>query len=255
MLILTSPAKTLDFEKPYRAKFITQPQFLSEAEKVVTTLRTYSANNLKKLMKVSDAIADLNYTRFQKWVKKHDKGNARPAVVAYQGDIYKELHEVSYTESQQEYLQNSLRIISGLYGLLKPYDLIEPYRLEMGIPLQVGNKHTLYDFWSGVLNKALNDEITKQNAQYVINLASQEYVKAIQLEKLRVPAVNILFLQKKKGKMVNIGLLAKRARGMMIDYLVTHRVNDLKGVAQFKRDSYAVVQHDEKTITFLKSIQ
>lgn len=255
MLILSSPAKTLDFEKPYRAKFITQPQFLSEAEKIVATLRRFSPKDLKKLMNVSDAIADLNYTRFQKWVKKHDKGNARPAVVAYQGDIYEQLHEASYTELQQEYLQKSLRIISGLYGLLKPYDLIEPYRLEMGIPIPVRNKSTLYDFWSDKLTEALNDEITKQNAQYVINLASQEYAKAIQLEKLRVPAVNILFLQKKKGKVVNIGLLAKRARGMMIDYLVTHRVNDLKGVTQFKRDSYAVVRHDEKTITFLKSIQ
>ncbi len=255
MLILTSPAKTLDFEKPYVAKITTQPQFLNEAERIVTILRAYSVNKLKKLMKVSEAIAGYNYTRFQKWVKKHDKNNARPAIVAYQGDIYKELHEARYTQPQQEYLQKSLRIISGLYGLLKPYDLIEPYRLEMGTALQIGSRYTLYDYWGDKLTDALNDEITKRNVRYVINLASQEYAKAVRYEKLIVPAISVLFKQKKKGKIVNIGLIAKRARGMMIDYLVTNIIKDLPGVTQFNRDGYRVIQQDERSITFLKPIQ
>ena len=254
MLIVTSPAKTLDFSSPFLAPFETQPNFTKEASEIMNKLKSLKKEELTKLFEVSSEIAETNYERFQKWEARHTKENSRPAIVAYNGDIFEQIHENEYSEQQATYLQNSLRIISGLYGVLRPYDLIQPYRLEMRIHLTVDQRKNLYEFWDGKITDFLNKDIEKHENQYLINLASEEYGRVINPEKLRVPMINIIFNQQKNGKIVNYGLLARKARGMMIDYMIKNQVYDIKQLKDFTQDSYKLIGETSSTLLFMKEL-
>jgi cytoplasmic iron level regulating protein YaaA (DUF328/UPF0246 family) len=254
MLILTSPAKTLDFEKPFQAPFETQPAFLKQASELMDILKNASKPQLEKIMNVSSEIAQINFDRFKKWNIKHTPDNSRPAIVAYSGQIYQRIHENEYSEQQASYLQESLRIISGLYGILRPYDYIQPYRLEMNAALENPSGENLYSFWGDKLTEFLNQEITHREEKYIVNLASEEYGKSIHQKDLKAEVIHVVFNQQKKGKIHNFGLMARQARGMMIDYMVKNRIYEVKQLESFDYEGYKFMTRTGNAILFMKDM-
>jgi cytoplasmic iron level regulating protein YaaA (DUF328/UPF0246 family) len=252
MIILSSPAKSLDYESEYKSPFATQPHFLKETAQLAEVLKKTSAKKLAKILEVSQNLADLNYERFQEWEEKKNK-DGRPAIFAYNGDVYAQLHPDKYTKSQAEYLQHSMRIISGFYGILKPYDLIQPYRLEMQAVFKIKKAKNLYQFWGESLTEYLNYEIEANNHKHVVNVASGEYIKAIHTDKLHATYIDIQFNQKVKGKLTNIGFVSKKARGMMIDYLASKQANTLEDIKGFDREGYKLHKEEKNLLLFVKS--
>lgn len=230
MKLVLSPAKSLDYESELPTDRFTEPQFLEQSERLNKILKKKSAKGLSKLMNISDALGQLNYERNQEWELPFTETNARPAVYAFNGDVYKGLDAYTIPEEKLDTLNNTVRILSGLYGVLKPTDLIQPYRLEMGTKMAVGRKKNLYEFWKKDITKALNDDLG--NEEVFINLASNEYFKAVDKKALKVPVVEVTFKDFKNGKYKIISFFAKEARGLMARYIVDHdaqTVEDLKG--------------------------
>ncbi len=230
MKLVLSPAKSLDFETELPINQYTEPQFLKQSERLNKLLKKKSAKSLSKLMSISDALGQLNYERNQSWELPFTKDNARPAVYAFNGDVYRGLDAYTIPENKIDTLQNTVRILSGLYGVLKPTDLIKPYRLEMGTKLPVGAKKNLYEFWKKDIVKALNEEL--EDGELFLNLASNEYFKAIDTKALKVPVVTANFKDFKNGEYKMISFFAKEARGLMARYVVdtnAKTVDDLKG--------------------------
>ena len=237
MKLVLSPAKSLNFETPLPTEKFTESQFLKQSERLNKLLKTKSANNLSKLMSISDALGQLNYDRNQAWKLPFTKDNARPAVYAFNGDVYKGLDAYTIPENKLETLQNTVRILSGLYGVLKPTDLVQPYRLEMGTKLKVGANKNLYEFWKKDITKGLNEEL--EDDELFLNLASNEYFKAIDTKTLKVPVITANFKEFKNGKYKIISFYAKAARGMMARYAIdmdAKTIDDLKG---FNYDGYS----------------
>ena len=236
MKLVLSPAKSLNFESPLPTTQYTEPGFLSQSERLNKLLKTKSAKSLSKLMSISDALGQLNHQRNQDWQLPFTPENARPAVYAFNGDVYRGLDAYTITEDKLDELQNTVRILSGLYGLLKPTDLIQPYRLEMGTKLKVGVKKNLYEFWKKDITKALNEAL--EDDELFLNLASNEYFKAVDTKVLKVPVITANFKEFKNGKYKMISFFAKAARGMMARYIVdtnAKTIDDLKG---FNYDGY-----------------
>lgn len=236
MKIVISPAKSLNFEKELPTETFSQASFLKEARQVHQVLKQKSPKELSELMAISDKLADLNWQRNQDWKTPFTTKNARPAVYAFDGDVYTGLDAYSIPPSKLESLQDKLRILSGLYGLLKPLDLIQPYRLEMGTKLPIGERKNLYDFWKETVTKALNKELKKD--ELFINLASNEYFSAVDVKALKVPVITPDFKDYKDGKLKMISFFAKKARGMMVRYIIdtnAQTIDDLKG---FNYDGY-----------------
>ena len=236
MKLVLSPAKSLNFESPLPTTQYTEPGFLSQSERLNKLLKSKSAKSLSKLMSISDALGQLNHQRNQDWQLPFTPENARPAVYAFNGDVYRGLDAYTITEDKLDELQNTVRILSGLYGLLKPTDLIQPYRLEMGTKLKVGVKKNLYEFWKKDITKALNEAL--EDDELFLNLASNEYFKAVDTKVLKVPVITANFKEFKNGKYKMISFFAKAARGMMARYIVdtnAKTIDDLKG---FNYDSY-----------------
>jgi len=230
MKIVISPAKSLDFETQLPTKQYTEGNFLKEANTVHKVLKKKKPKELSELMAISEKLADLNWQRNQEWATPFTPENARPAVYAFNGDVYIGLDAYSLPEEKLEVLQDKLRILSGLYGLLKPLDLIQPYRLEMGTRLPIGKSKDLYEFWKTKLTKALNAELKKD--ELFINLASNEYFSAIDKKDLKVPVITPEFKDYKDGKLKIISFFAKKARGMMVRYIIetnAETIEDLKG--------------------------
>ena len=255
MIILSSPAKSQDFESDWKADRTTTPEFIKEASELVENVRNLSKTELKSLLKVSDSLADFNYKRFKVWKKKPAKSATKPAILAYTGDVYQQLQASMYTKNQQEFAQQSVRIISGLYGLLRPYDVIQPYRLEMNARLKTTEGKDLYAFWQNKLTDHLKEVLEKDSFPVVINLASQEYSKAIDFEALQVPYYFVEFRQKKAGKTGVIGLHAKKARGMMLEHLISCRAKSLDQVTAFHSDTYKLIGQKDNQITFEKILE
>lgn len=253
MIILSSPAKTQDFETAWDSIVKTNPQFLDESEFLVKYLRALSKSDLAKILHMSPQLADLNYKRYQEWKKSPAKNKAKPAVLAYNGDIFKQMQPTLYTKDQQGYAQQSLRIITGLYGLLRPYDLIQPYRLEMNAHLGINGSKNLYDFWSETLNKSLKKDLEKDSLPLLINCASQEYAKAINFSEIAFPWWTVEFKQKRKNKIENVGILAKKARGMMIEHLIRMRGSDLEAVKAFHTNGYELYSQNDHELVFVRS--
>jgi len=230
MKIVISPAKSLDFESTLPTSHYTEASFLKEANTVHRVLKKKKPKQLSELMDISEKLADLNWQRNQEWATPFTPENARPAVYAFNGDVYVGLDAFSLPAEKLPVLEDKLRILSGLYGLLKPLDLIQPYRLEMGTKLPVGKSKDLYEFWKPKITKALNSELKKD--ELFINLASNEYFSAVDKKALKVPVITPEFKDYKDGKLKMISFFAKKARGMMVRYIIdtdAQTIDDLKG--------------------------
>lgn len=237
MKIVISPAKSLDFESKIPVRKHTESLFLKEAETIQQTLKEKSPSDLKKLMDISDKLAQLNWQRNQEWQLPFNPKNARQSVFAFNGDVYTGLDAYSIPAAKIVKMQDTLRILSGLYGILKPLDLIQPYRLEMGTKLKIGEKENLYSFWKEKITQALNDELKED--ELFINLASKEYFDAVDAKKLKVPVIVPEFKDYKDGKLRMVSFFAKKARGLMVRYIIDKNIKTLNGLKGFNYEGYA----------------
>jgi len=237
MLLLISPAKTLDFS-PSSIKEYTNTSFTKDSKELVKVLKEKSAEDLKQLMKVSDKIAELNVERFQSFKTPFDLDNAKQAVLAFRGDVYTGLDADSFDEADLEFAQAHLRILSGLYGILKPLDLMQPYRLEMGTKLQNARGKNLYEFWHEKITRRLNEDLQATGSEYVINLASKEYFKSVKPKLLNGELINVNFKEDKNGTYKIVAFFAKKARGMMCHYIIKNKITKPEHLKGFDYDNY-----------------
>tara|TARA_R110002049_G_scaffold4842_9_gene34230 strand:- start:2480 stop:3238 length:759 start_codon:yes stop_codon:yes gene_type:complete len=236
MKIIISPAKSLDFESKVPTDIYTQPRFLKQSEKLSKKLKTISKKKLSELMKISDDLAALNYDRNQSWETPFTKENAKQAIYSFTGAVFQGIDVNSLSDDKVPVLQERLRILSGLYGLLKPLDLIQPYRLEMGTKLTVGKTENLYKFWGDELANSLNEEL--KDDELLINLASTEYFKALPKKALKVPMITPVFKDLKNGEYKIVMTYAKKARGLMVRYIIENDVTTIEGLKGFNVDKY-----------------
>ena len=237
MKIVISPAKSLNFESPLPVQKHTDSLFLKEAETIQKTLKKKKPKQLMELMDISEKLADLNWERNQNWSLPFTAENARPAIYAFDGDVYTGLDAYTLPVEKLEVLQAKLRILSGLYGVLKPLDLMQPYRLEMGTSLPIGTKKNLYEFWKKKVTQSLNDEL--QEHELFINLASNEYFSAVDTKTLKASVVTPEFKDYKDGKLKMISFFAKKARGLMVRYIIDTNAETIDDLKQFNYEGYA----------------
>ncbi|MGV3459855.1 MAG: peroxide stress protein YaaA [Flavobacterium sp.] len=238
MKIVISPAKSLDFETKLPSRRNTQPDFLDKSEVVHKAVKAKSPKELGELMSISDKLAELNWQRNQDWKTPFTAKNARPAMYAFNGDVYTGLDAYTIPTAKISKLQNTLRILSGLYGLLKPLDLIQPYRLEMGTKLEIGDSKDLYAFWKQTITDTLNAEL--KDKELFVNLASKEYFDAVDEKALKVPVITPEFRDyNEEGELRMVSFFAKKARGMMVRYIIDKNVKTLKGLKGFDYDGYS----------------
>ena len=236
MKIVISPAKSLDYKSDLPTSKSTLPLFIEQAEMLNHKMASKSKKIIGKLMGISDKLAELNYQRYQDFSIPFTNKNARPAVYAFAGDVYIGLDAYNLPEDKVERMQSNLRILSGMYGVLNPLDLIQPHRLEMGTQLKINRKKNLYDFWGNTITEALNNEL--EVGELFINLASQEYFKVIKPSKLKVPVISPVFKDYKNGKLKIISFFAKKARGSMTRFLLDTNANTLDEVKGFTTNGY-----------------
>jgi cytoplasmic iron level regulating protein YaaA (DUF328/UPF0246 family) len=239
MLMVISPAKTLDYDTQPTTRHFSQPDFLSDSAMLIGVLTRKSPQEIAELMSISDALAQLNVGRYADWHPPFDLANAKQAVLAFMGDVYEGLDAVSLDHKELDYLQNHLRILSGLYGLLRPLDLMQPYRLEMGTRLVNSRGKDLYAFWGDKITEALNALLLENNEPVLVNLASDEYFKSVRPKKLQARVVTPVFQDLKNGQYKIISFYAKRARGLMARWAVKHRVTDVSQLKGFDYEGYA----------------
>jgi hypothetical protein len=236
MLIVVSPAKKLDFDSAPPVEDHTQPDFLDTTKKIIKDLKKLEASDLMKMMKISQALGDLNYDRNQSFKTPFTLKNAKQAAFAFKGDTYQGLEFETFTKTQMNYAQKHFRILSGLYGLLKPLDLIQPYRLEMGTSFGIGESKNLYGVWSSQITNQLKSELKKEKT--LVNLASKEYFSAIDFKDLGADVITPVFKEFKNGKYKIISFNAKRARGMMSQYILKNKIDTVKDLQKFDMDNY-----------------
>ncbi|NND71382.1 MAG: peroxide stress protein YaaA [Rhodothermales bacterium] len=238
MLTLISPAKTLDYESPLATGRSSKPSFLDDSSVLIDNLRPLSSKQLSKLMGISDKLADLNRSRYESWETPFTKQNARQALLAFKGDVYQGLEAESFSDDDFLYSQQHLRILSGLYGVLRPLDLMMPYRLEMGTRLKTDRGNNLYDFWGESISRDLNKQLGKIKSSTIVNLASNEYFKSVDLDTLDADVVAPVFLDEKNGTPKVISFYAKKARGVMTSWIMKSRIERTSDLKKFKRDGY-----------------
>lgn len=237
MKILVSPAKSLDYKSALPIDKYTQPKFAKEAKHLNNTLKELSKKELSELMKISDNLTNLNYERIREFELPFTTKNARPAIFAFSGDVYVGLDAYTLPKDKFDILQERLRILSGMYGILRPLDLMQPYRLEMGTKLKVGEVANLYGYWGDTLTEMLNKEM--KTDELLVNLASNEYFKSINKNKLTSKLITPIFKDYKNGELKIIAFYAKKARGSMVRYLVENDITNLDGIISFNVDGYA----------------
>ncbi len=240
-MIVISPAKTLDFERPFELEAHSQPDFLDQSERLVEALRRYSPQGLADLMQVSDKIAQLNHQRNAAWSRPFTPQNAKQALLVFKGDVYVGLDAESFSPADFEAAQERLRILSGLYGLLRPLDLMQPYRLEMGTPLANPEGKDLYAFWELRLTDRLNEELRASGSRYLLNLASNEYFKAIRQKHVKATVISPIFRELKDGQYKMVSFYAKKARGLMTRFVLQNGIRDPRDLAAFDLEGY---RHD-----------
>jgi len=233
MLMVISPSKTQDFSAPDIQDFTSTRQ-LSESEVLVKILKKKTRNELSKLMSISDKLAELNYGRFQDFSTPFDFKNAKQALLAFKGDVYNGIDAPNLSKKDLAFAQDNLRILSGLYGVIRPLDLIVPYRLEMGTRLENSKGKNLYEFWGDKISKLLNED----EAEVIINLASNEYFKGIDKKALKSQVINIVFKELKGDAYKIIGIYAKRARGLMVQFMIKNRIKNPQDLKAFKAEDY-----------------
>ncbi|WP_042846990.1 peroxide stress protein YaaA [Providencia rettgeri] len=242
MLITISPAKTLDYESPLATQQFTQPELLAESQKLINVCRKLTPADIASLMKISDKLAGLNAARFAEWHADFTPDNARQAILAFKGDVYTGMQAESFSQADFEFAQSHLRILSGLYGVLRPLDLMQPYRLEMGIRLKNTRGKDLYEFWGDIITKQLNQALAEQKDQVLVNLASDEYFKSVNTKKLDGEIIKPIFLDEKNGKYKVISFYAKKARGLMSRFIIQNKLTKTDQLSDFNLDGY---QFDE----------
>jgi cytoplasmic iron level regulating protein YaaA (DUF328/UPF0246 family) len=252
MLITLSPSKGQDFDTPGPSKTCTRPQALKESELLIERLRRLDSDDIRELMSVSDNIARLNVERYHAFKPPFTLKNAKQAIFAFKGDVYSGIDIDAYTEQDLEYAQAHLRILSGLYGCLRPLDLIQPYRLEMKTALSNPRGDNLYQFWGDRITDRLNEALSQQQQAVLVNLASNEYFKAVKPKKLDGRLLNINFKETRDGNTRVVAIFAKRARGMMADYILRHRIEEPAGIKKFRLGGYRYTKElsDDSQWTF-----
>jgi len=244
MKIIISPAKSLDFETKLPTKKFTENSFLNKSKTINNILKKKSPKQLSKLMSISDKLAELNYNRNQEWSLPFYPENARPAIFAFNGDVYAGLDAYTIPTNKLDKLQDTLRILSGLYGILKPLDLIQPYRLEMGTNLKVGRAKNLYEFWKKTITESLNNELSDN--ELFINLASKEYSDVIDFKSLKGIHITPEFKDYKNGELKIISFFAKKARGLMVRFIIDNDCKTIEDLKSFNYENYRFDQNLSK---------
>ena len=238
MIIVISPSKTLDFS-PNAFHTHTLPRQLEQSQELINTAKQLNPEELSKLMKISDKLSQLNWQRYQDFQQPFTLNNAKQALLAFKGDVYAGIDSDNYNEDDFSFAQQHLRILSGLYGALRPLDLIQPYRLEMGARLQNAHGKNLYEFWNTQVTELLNQDLKTGTPPILINLASNEYFKVIKPKLLKANILTLAFKENKAGVFKTIGIHAKRARGLMTDFIIKNRLTEIEQVKQFNAENYA----------------
>lgn len=238
MLLVISPAKTLDYETPPTTARYTLPAYLDQSQQLIQRARRYSAHDLVELMEVSMAIAELNVDRFAAWHTPFTPDNAKQALLAFKGEVYNGLQAQSLDEKGLAFAQEHLRILSGLYGLLRPLDLMQPYRMEMGRPIDTERGKNLYEFWGSTITEGLNAQLAAINSHTLINLASNEYFKSVKPKLVQGEIITPEFKEKKNGEYKMLGVYAKKARGLMSRFVIDNRLTEAKALKEFTVDGY-----------------
>lgn len=239
MLMVISPAKSLDYETPPSVDTHTQPDYLKQSKQLIARLKKLAPAQVSQLMDISDNLAALNVARYAEWKPPFTQENAKQAVLAFDGDVYDGLQAKAFNENELAYTQEHLRILSGLYGVLRPLDLMQPYRLEMGTQLDTTKAKNLYGFWGGTVTKALNELLKAQEAPVLVNLASEEYFKVVQPKSVKARIVSPVFEDYKNGQYKIISFFAKKARGMMVRYAVKNKITEAEDLKDFDYEGYA----------------
>jgi len=239
MQFLLSPAKSLDYETPAHIAAHTQPLFRRQSAELMSLLKTKSPQQIGTLMKLSDALAGLNVARYQAWSPRFTARNSKQAVLAFNGDVYEGLNAKTFSEAQLAWAQDHVCILSGLYGVLRPLDWMQPYRLEMGTALATNHGKNLYQYWGTQIAGYLNERAAADISPVIVNLASQEYFKAVDRKALRARVVTCVFEEFRGGKYKIISFMAKRARGLMVRYAVKHKLGTVKKLEAFDMEGYA----------------
>lgn len=255
MLILLSPAKKLlNLEKPYQEGYTSQPIFSKKTAELVKLMKSKSRQDIAALMHLSSALADLNYHRYQDFSSEYPCPQSYPALFLFQGDVYQGLEASRWDKAAVDFSQNHLLILSGLYGLLRPLDLIQPYRLEMGTRLINASGNNLYDYWTQSISHELNQRLSASENPILINLASVEYFKAVDLKSIKFPVISIHFKEHINGQLKVIGIYAKKARGAMASYLMQHQFDEVDSIKQFKglNYRYSEKESDRKNLVFVR---
>jgi len=233
MIVILSPSKSMDMNSGKEGDF-TQPDFINQSKILVSKLRTFSTPELMEFMVISEKLGELNRQRFKAWNAPFSNDNAKPSLYAFTGDVYDGIDPATLKKRDVQFAQNHLRILSGLYGLLRPLDLIQPYRLEMGRPLKTQGARNLYEFWKNTITSELN----RMPGNLLVNLASQEYFKAIDKQKLDKQIVNPVFKDEKNGTFKIISFYAKKARGAMARFIIQNKITDAEGLISFSEKGY-----------------
>lgn len=255
MLTILSPSKTQDFTQPFpKGISSTVPSLLENTEKLADVLRAYPANKLARLMDISDKLAELNAGRFRDFSTPFTPKNARPALFAFKGDVYSGIEVEDYSAEDMAFAVKHLRILSGFYGLLGPLDLIQPYRLEMKIKLKTPRGRDLYQFWGTRITECLNGALNASGSDILVNLASEEYFKAVRADTLRGRVVTPVFKEKSKDSLKVVGLFAKQARGHMANWIIRERIDTPKALKDFTKQGYSFAPElsDDATLTFVR---
>ena len=246
MLIVLSPAKSLNYKTAVKVKAPTLPEFIPESAKLITELKKLAPQDVAKLMGISDQLAALNVGRYRDWSKKFTEENSKPAIYAFDGDVYDGLDIKTLNAKAVDFAQDHIRILSGLYGALKPLDLMQPYRLEMGTSFKNARGKDLYAFWGNRVTESIKKVLEKQKKPVLLNLASEEYFKVLQPKELGCPVISPVFQDAKDGKYKIISFYAKRARGLMARYVVENRITDPADLKGFNLDGYKYYAADSK---------
>lgn len=244
MLMVVSPAKSLDYETPVRTRKHTEPQFLNEAKQLAQQLKKFSPDDLCELMNISSKLGELNHSRYANWKTPFTPDSARQAMFAFKGDVYLGLKAEEFDAGDVSFAQKHLRILSGLYGILRPLDLMLPYRLEMGTRLENKNGKDLYQFWGTKLTDALNEEFASQRSKVLLNLASNEYFNSVQAKNLDAEVISPVFKDFSSGKYRVLSFFAKKARGEMAAYIIRNRIDSADKIKAFDVEGYRYSEAD-----------
>jgi hypothetical protein len=239
MIIAISPAKTLDLSDQHKVQSYTVPLFLKEAATLVQIMRDFKPTELSRFMGISSKLAEMNFERYKDWKEPFTPSNAKQAVLAFNGDVYEGLNTNEYSADDFTFAQQHLIILSGLYGLLRPLDLIQPYRLEMGTKLRTAKGDNLYKFWNDLITDTLNDRLSEHKDQTLINLASDEYFRAVNRKRLNTKVIRPVFKDARNGTYKVISFFAKTARGLMSSFIIKNRLSDIEALKEFNINGYS----------------